>query len=290
MKDDPSKTAEAVCAARATDQRHKKEDRIVDDPFAKLFLGPMWRAALATLEVSGRLGDLTFELSPGLFTYVLARHRFIDDALARALSDRDDPVEQVVLLGAGYDTRAYRFAEQLEGRRVFEVDFPSTSRRKAEVIAEKRSELPRINPTIVEIDFVKETLEDRLLAHGFVRGARTFFVWEGVSMYLTRKAVQSTLSTIRALSGRKSEVAMDFWYLLDSPDLISTAHRMSANLLYFLGEPMTFGIHPEDVGPFVERLGLKVGALADAAELERLYVRDERRVYPACYVASLSVV
>jgi methyltransferase (TIGR00027 family) len=287
VRDEPSKTAEAVCAARATDQRKDPKDRIVDDPWAKLFLGPVWRAGIATLEVSGRLGDRAVELSPGLVTYVLARHRFIDDALARALAETNEPFAQVVLLGAGYDTRAYRFAKELGVRRVFEVDFPSTSRRKAEIVAEKKSELPGIDVTVVEIDFAKQSIEERLLAHGFQRGAKTFFVWEGVSMYLTRKAVQGTLAMIRGISGAKSEIAMDFWYLLDAPDLISTAHRMSANLLYFLGEPMTFGIHPEDVGPFVSRLGLELAELADAAELERRYVSDERRVYPACYVALL---
>lgn len=290
MKDEPSRTAEMVCAFRATDQRHPPAERIIDDPYAKLFLRPLMRAGLATFEASGRLGDLAIEMSPGLLTYVLARHRFIDDALAAALDERTVPVEQVVLLGAGYDTRAYRFADKLRGRKVFEVDFPSTSRRKAEIVADKKKELPAVDPTIVEIDFAKETLADRLEAHGFTRNARTFFVWEGVSMYLPRKAVKDTLSTIRAISGPKSEVAMDFWYLLDAPDLISTAHRMSANLLYFLGEPMTFGIHPEDVGPFADRLGLSLADLADAEQLERRYIRDGRRVYPACYAARFLVV
>src|SRR5687767_4288283 len=123
-----------VCLFRATDQRRKPEERIVDDPYAKTFLGPMMRAALVTLEATGRLGVLAEEYSAGLTAYVLCRHRFIDDCLKEALADANAPVEQVVLLGAGYDTRAYRFAGELRGRPVFEVDFPSTSKRKAEVV------------------------------------------------------------------------------------------------------------------------------------------------------------
>jgi methyltransferase (TIGR00027 family) len=284
MRDEPSRTAETVCFFRASDQRREPSERIVDDPYAKMFLGPMMRTALAALQVSGRVGQRAEEYSPGLAAYILCRHRFIDDRLRDALNDTTQPIEQVVLLGAGYDTRAYRFASALRGRPVFELDFPSTSRRKAELVAEKKAELPSTNVTVVEIDFLTERVEDRLAATGFRKGARTFFVWEGVSMYLSRKAVQSTLATLRAISGAGSQLLMDCWYLLDAPDVVSTAHRMSANLLHLLGEPVTFGIHPEDVTPFLDRLSYDLVDLADAAELERRYVRDDRKVYPALYV------
>src|SRR5262249_43732412 len=126
MRGRPSQTAEVVCLMRASDQRRPSAERILDDPYARWFLGPMSRAALASWEASGRGGKLAERLSPGLTAFVLTRHRWIDDCLRRALA-RD--VEQVVLLGAGYDTRAYRFASELAGRPVFEVDFPATSRR-----------------------------------------------------------------------------------------------------------------------------------------------------------------
>jgi hypothetical protein len=79
---------------------------------------------------------------------------------------------------------------------------------------------------------------------------------------------------------------MDFWYLIDSPGILATAQRMGANLLALVGEPVTFGIHPEDVGPFLRRLGWKSAALADGTELERLYVQDGRRVQPGVYMAA----
>src|SRR5262249_55238339 len=122
----PSQTAEAVCLMRAIEQRRPPAQRIVDDPYAKLFLGRLARAALASWEASGTLGTPAGGLSPGLAAYVLTRHRFIDDCLQHALAG---DVQQLVLLGAGYDSRAYRFAAALHGRPVFEVDFPATSRR-----------------------------------------------------------------------------------------------------------------------------------------------------------------
>lgn len=276
-----------VCFFRATDQRRRPEERIVDDPYAKLFLGPIMRAGLATLEATGRLGVRAEEHSPGLVAYVLARHRFIDDRLRAALSvpqGEEGSIAQVVLLGAGYDTRAHRFADVLGSRPVFELDFPSTSRRKTLIATERVRDLPEADVRRVAIDFMTERIEDALEAVGFDPALRTFFIWEGVSMYLTRKAVETTLKTIREIGGRGSEIAMDFWFLLDSPDFTSAAHRMSASFLHLLGEPILFGIHPEDVGPFLERLGFEVSDLADAKALERRYVRDGRNVYRPCYV------
>lgn len=277
----PSQTAEAVCLMRATEQRRPPDERIVDDPYAKLFLGRLSRAALASWDASGTLGEIAARLSPGLAAYVLTRHRFIDDCLRQALQG---DVAQIVLLGAGYDSRAYRFATELEGRPVFEVDFPATGRRKARILARRADALPRSDVRRVEIDFEKDSLDDRLREAGFRTGARTFVVWEGVAMYLTRTAVKATLTTIRAMTAPRSELAMDFWYFLDTPGLLTTAYRMSANLLSLLGEPVAFGIHPEDVGPFLARLGYRVRDLADAADLERRYVRDGRRVVPGSYL------
>jgi methyltransferase (TIGR00027 family) len=271
---------------RASDQRRPPDERILDDPYARWFLGPMSRAALSSWEASGRWGKLAERLSPGLTAWVLGRHRWIDDRLGRALAG---DVEQVVLLGAGYDSRAYRFAEQLRGRPVYEVDFPATSRRKARIVAQRARELPATDARIVEIDFQTESLRDRLLASGLRERRKTFFVWEGVSMYLTRAAVKATLAMVRDLGAPGSEIAIDFWYLLDDPDLRGTAYRMSANLLYFVGEPVTFGIHPEDVGPFLERLGFRVREIADAKAVEEGYVRDGRHVAPGNYLVLAAI-
>ena len=277
----PSQTAEAVCLMRATEQRHAAAERIVDDPYAKLFLGRLSRAALASWEASGTLGNLAERWSPGLAAYVLTRHRFIDDRLRKALAGK---LEQLVLLGAGYDSRAYRFAAELKGRPVFEVDFPATSRRKARLLAPRAAALPSVDVRRIEIDFETDSLAGRLGEAGFKPRRRTFVVWEGVSMYLTRSAVKATLTTLREITAPGSELTMDCWYFLDSPDLMTTAYRMSANLLSLLGESVAFGIHPEDVGHFLARLGYRVRDLADSAELERRYIRDGRRVIPGNYL------
>jgi methyltransferase (TIGR00027 family) len=285
VRGEPSQTAEAVCWMRASDQRRKPAERIVDDPYAKLFLGPMLRAALATWEASGRLGDLAERFAPGLVAFVLCRHRYIDDCLRHALTG---PVEQVVILGAGYDMRAYRLARELEHRPVFEVDHPATSRRKAGIRAAHRRDLPDADVRVVEVDFEKDSLRDRLQAAGFQPGVRTFFVWEGVAMYLRRDAVKKTLHELREISAAGSEIAMDLWQLPEGSDPISAAQRLSASALYLVGEPVTFAIHPEDAAPFLDRLGYRVLEIAEAPTLQSRYVHDGRRVYGAAYLAHAS--
>ncbi len=267
---------------RASDQRRAADRRIVDDPYARFFLGPWLRGALASLERTGRLGEQSERLFPNLTTYVLTRHRFIDDCLAAALAR--GRVDQLVLLGAGYDTRAYRFAEPLAGRATFEVDYPATGDRKQRLVKRRADELPGARVVRVPIDFQAQALGERLVSEGFRRGARTFWVWEGVAPYLTRAAVKATLATIRELSAAGSELAMDYWFLLDSPAAIATAVRMSSQLLSILGEPVTFGLDPDDAPDFMRRAGFRTVDLALPADLEARYVRDGRRVYPADYL------
>lgn len=283
MRGRPSRTAEVTAFMRASDQRRAPARRIVDDPYARLFLGPMLRGALTSLTSTGRLGERGERLFPNLTTYVLARHRFIDDALRAALAR--GRVEQLVLLGAGYDTRAYRFAAELGGRTTFEVDHPATATRKERLVRRHRGQLPEARVKRVTIDFQRQSLEERLVAEGFRRGAPTFWVWEGVAPYLTRAAVKATLATIRELSAPGSDLAMDFWFLLDAPDALATAVRMSSQLLSLLGEPVTFALDPDDAPDFLRRAGFATVDLALPSDLEARYVQDGRRIYPADYLA-----
>lgn len=280
MRGVPSITAEVVCFMRALEGRRTPDQRVLDDPYAEKFLGPILSAALFGAKLSGELGLAAERWFPGLTAYIVTRHRFIDDALAAALDAGG--IERVVLLGAGYDTRAYRFADALRGIPVFEVDHPATAARKASLVAEL--DLPPVDVHRVEVDFETQALDERLASAGFTAGPRTFVVWEGVSMYLTRRAIEGTLRLIHSLTGPGSRIAMDYWFLVDSPDLRATAHRLEPHLLSFLGEPVTFGIHPEDVGGFLDRSGFRTIDLADAEGLEKRYLKDGRRVYPANYV------
>jgi methyltransferase (TIGR00027 family) len=270
----PSLTAEAVTIARALEHLKPEAERIVDDPWAHLFLSAPARGALTawSRSLSARL---LRRLGPSGTTYVPLRHRFIDDHLSAALVRG---AEQVVLLGAGYDTRAYRFADQLDGRPVFEVDLAPISRAKAATIERHADEFPNANVVRVEIDFETQTLGDVLTQHGFATGARTFFTWEGVPMYLTRAAVTATLAGIHDLGGPGSQLAHDMWYLVDDPGLLGTARRVVPGALSLIGEAVTFAVHPEDYEAFLGRQGFRLVDCAHARELQARYAPEARAV------------
>ena len=268
----PSLTAEAVTMARALEHLKPPAERVVDDPWAHLFLSTPARRALNAW--SGSFTARVFRrLGASGTTYVPLRHRFIDEHLVTAL---DAGVAQVVLLGAGYDTRAYRFADQLDGRPVFEVDLAPISRAKAATIAKHSEQFPDANVVRVEIDFESQALTDVLPDAGFDIAGATFFIWEGVPMYLTRAAVQATLDAVHELGADGSQIAHDMWYLVDDPSPLGTARRSTPNALSLIGEPVTFGVHPEDYEYFLGRHGFRIVDLALASQLQARYAPDAR--------------
>ena len=268
----PSLTAEAVTMARALEHLKPADERVVDDPWAQLFLSNAGQRALAAWSGSVT-GRVLRRLGPTGTSYVPLRHRFIDEHLLTAL---DEGATQVVLLGAGYDTRAYRFAEQLAGRPVFEVDLAPISQAKAAAIAAHQDEFPDANVVRVEIDFESQSLTDVLPDAGFKVGKRTFFTWEGVPMYLTRAAVKASLDAVHQLGGTGSQIAHDMWYLVDDPGPFGTARRTAPSALSLIGEPVTFGVHPEDYEAFLGRHGFRMIDLALPSELQARYAPDSR--------------
>ena len=272
LQDRPSLTAEAVTMARALEQLKPPEQRVIDDPWAHWFLSSASRAALRAW--SGSLTGRTLRrLGATGTTWVPLRHRFIDDHLLAAL---DDGAHQVVLLGAGYDMRAYRFAAQLAGRPVFEVDLPAISRTKAATIAKHTTELPDTRVVRVEMDFEQQSLADVLLIAGLEPDVPTFITWEGVPMYLTRAAVKATLAAVHGVVGSGSVIAHDMWTVVDDPSLVGTARRLAPSALSFIGEPVTFCIHPEEVGYFYDQRGFEVTDLVTADDLVQRFSPGER--------------
>lgn len=280
LQDRPSLTAEAVTMARALEQLKPPDQRVIDDPWAHHFLSRASRTALRAW--SGSLTGRTLRrLGASGTTWVPLRHRFIDDHLVQSLADG---AAQVVLLGAGYDMRAYRFAEQLAGRPVFEVDLPAISRSKAATIERLADELPATNVVRVEIDFEQQSLDATLRSAGLVVGARTFVTWEGVPMYLTRAAVHSALDVVHDLVGPGSQIGHDMWTVVDDPGLLGTARRIAPAALSFIGEPVTFTVHPEEVGCFYDRHGFDVVEIVSGEDLVARYSPGDRALIdPSMY-------
>jgi methyltransferase (TIGR00027 family) len=258
-------TADAACAARAhgalqPDPRLRNPDHLAHHlvvmPF-RLFLWPLLqRRFIPEFERRG----------PGLYFWHQARTKHLDaivtDEIAQGL-------QQLLVLGAGFDTRAWRFGDRLERARVFEVDHPLTSKekqRRSKWIANR----PAKNVTYVPVDFVHESLADRLAANGFDAAQRTLFLWEGVTPYVTAEAVDATLGLV-ARTAKGSSIAFDYVHrrLLDAPD---AEEAKALERVRALGEPYQFGLDPDEVAPLFARHRLALESNLDAQALEQRYL------------------
>jgi methyltransferase (TIGR00027 family) len=115
----------------------------------------------------------------------------------------------LVILGAGYDTRAYRFDKLKEEVKVFEVDHPATQKVKIEKVSKALGSLPG-HVVYVSVDFEKERLDKKLSESGYNKSLKTLFIWEGVTMYLTAEAVDETLAFVAGNSGKGSSIIFNY--------------------------------------------------------------------------------
>lgn len=197
-----------------------------DPAAAKLLQGTIWARILDHLEPKARSSMST--PSRGFLPWIdslILRVAFIDEVL------RETSARQVVILGAGLDTRSYRL-EALRGARVFEVDFPATQRFKRDRAAALGKPLAEI--VYVPVDFTRDDLASSLRAAGFDPSLPTAWVWEGVIMYLDDAALRGTLAAVRKLSAPGSRLVAHY----HEPEAHKKRGSIVRRLIFsFLGEP-----------------------------------------------------
>jgi methyltransferase (TIGR00027 family) len=203
----PSRTAWAAAAHRAAHQI-LEQGRIFFDPLAVRILGQ--DAESVAREADARPSSRAMRL------FIAARTRFAEDSLAAAIQQG---ARQLVVLGAGLDTYAYRspFGDRLK---IFEVDHPVTQVWKRERLADATIPIPPLL-TFAPIDFELQTLPEGLAAAGFDPAQRTFFTWLGVIPYLSEEAIWSTLAFIASLPNG-AHVVFDY---SDPPHTLSAEAR-----------------------------------------------------------------
>ena len=270
-----SRTAEHNALFRALESSLPESRRLFEDPLARAFL--TWPFALVTwLAVVPGFRELVPRLIdnrwPGVRPSVVARTRLIDDAIAASLGE---PTEQLVILGAGFDSRAYRLPG-LRDLAVFEVDHPDTQAAKRKALVRALSVLPK-HVRFVAIDFKERELESVMSAAGYRESARTFILWEGVTNYLTEAAVDTTLRWC-ARASRGSLLLFTYVHrdVLTKPGAFIGTERLFASLAR-AGEALTFGIEPGTLPAFLAERGLTLESDVGAAEYRERYFKDAAR-------------
>ncbi len=253
MKEEkPNVGAEQVAAIRAAWSKRPEGERVCYDPLARHFLGPELANIIDDPNLTEATAAALEESTPGAISCVGARTRYIDDYLKACI---ENGIEQLVMLGAGYDTRPYRFSE-LKGRvKVFELDQPATQKVKTEKLKTILGSIPE-HVVYVAIDFDRENMADRLFSSGFERTARTLYIWEGVTMYITAEAVDETLDFVANNSGKGSSIIFNYMLqsVVDGTCRTEDAEKMRQSYAQ-RGEPLTFGIPEGTIVEFLSQRG-----------------------------------
>jgi methyltransferase (TIGR00027 family) len=207
---------------------------------------------------------------PGAYTYEIARSKFIDEVV---LGEATNGLDELILLGAGLDSRPYRLADQLRGIRVIEVDHPATQATKRKRVRKLLGHEPH-DVTYLPVDFTRDDLDASLAAAGHERSARTLFVWSGVSPYLPEDAVAEVLSYVGGHKGSGTSIVFDaLWAeLLDgSRDYYGAAQLRTA--VAKGGEPLLWGIPEGHTEETLARFGLHADHILDADEGRATYLK-----------------
>jgi methyltransferase (TIGR00027 family) len=285
----PSRTAEHNALFRAIECARAPQERIVNDWLACHFLTIPFRltAVLSRNSACAMLLCRYIDYRwPGSRTSLIARTQLIDDYLTFALAAG---VPQVVILGAGFDSRPYRITGA-ERAHFFEVDHPNTSAVKKAHIRRALGALPE-HVKYVPVNFQRDALREALEAVGFDPLGRSLILWEGVSNYLTEDSVKATLAFIAGLA---EGTVLIFTYVdeavLHNPAQFAGGSEVQKAFAR-LEEPWTFGIRPDRASEFFRESGLCLDSDLSAAEYrKRCYATTARiRGYEFYHVVTAHV-
>ncbi|KWX25831.1 methyltransferase [Mycolicibacterium wolinskyi] len=250
---------------------------LVPDPWAQRILPRPWRIPLTLSRfgpVRRAMVAATEQSVPGGWASLLCRKRYIDDLLREAAGRG---LDAVVLLGAGYDTRAYRVAE-LAGMRIWELDLPANIAAKTQALRRCFGRIPA-NVTLLSVDLETDDVLDQLCRNGFDSNMRTFFVWESVTMYLPDAVVRRTLDS---LSGSPVGSCLAFTFF--RKDFVDGSNLYGADRAHqkFVAEHglWKFGVNPDELGGILAEYGWRQIEQLGPAEYRERYLRPSGRDQP----------
>jgi methyltransferase (TIGR00027 family) len=264
-----SRTAIVAASLRAIGSKHPDPAFRNPDRMATEFVGARERALATEFPVDALkldYGEVVARLSPqdrASVTTMYLRTKHLDAAL-------DDAVRagarQVIILGAGFDSRGYRFRDRLRNVRFIEVDAGPTQDYKKQRVREVLGELPA-EVRYVPMDFTKDDLLTEIAKAGYSRTERSLYIWEGVTMYLPEAAVTNTLHFIRDHAAPGSRVVFDYT-LASDPRVNDRTTRFAR-----YGEAWVFGFPGTSAVAFLRRAGLDAVTDLSYAELAMRYAR-----------------
>ncbi|MDB6060887.1 MAG: hypothetical protein JWM78_990 [Verrucomicrobiaceae bacterium] len=241
------------------------------DYLARELLDPAMRPELDAPQKIEAFRAQLEQILPGAYHFQNARTLHIDACLKQAI---DEGFKQVVILGAGFDTRAYRFGNEKNNVHFFEVDLPELQIDKTDKITALLGARPNYIEYIA-LNFNTQPLDNILQASGYDATLPTFFIWEGVSYYLAASGVDATLGFVSKYGASGSRIIFDYMprAMVDGSGDYYGGAESRAYMAKF-GEPLLFGIEDGAVESFLRHQGFEPASFFSNIELENKYLID----------------
>jgi methyltransferase (TIGR00027 family) len=257
---------------RAVESYHPEQERLFNDRFSRGLIPGLWKVFLLPV-LRHAIVALTERVGPGFIGSLYCRTRYIDDALCNALGAG---IAQVVILGAGFDARAYRISN-IEHVHVFELDLPATQRFKQKLLEKAVGKLPA-HVSFVPIDFDRQDIEEVMTAAGFRKGLKTFFIWEGVTQYLAAEAVDKTFRYICAVARGRSEIVFTYIHqgIIDGTARSKADQKLVSSALRGR-TPWIFGLAPSELVEYLTQRGLELAEELWAPDFRTRYLKPHGR-------------
>ena len=271
-----SRTAQYMALFRAIETTRPKSKRLFSDPYAVRFLDSRLQfvVKVASLPVIGKLiPTMIHKKGIGAISSGIARTKYIDDLLERTIKDGS---KQLIILGAGFDTRPMRL-DFLKQVRTIEIDHPDTSNFKQKILATS-IDTSQKNISFQQADFNKQTLYE------IAENARvdymlpTTIIWEGVTNYLTQEAIDRTFEFTKKFN---SPFNIIFTYI--DKDVLSNPQHFKGTTKLFENlknneEQWTFGFNPEELPIYLKQFGLNLMEDLNATSYRGRYMPDRKSI------------
>lgn len=270
VEDRPSETAMTVAFCRAFSNAEENEALKGDDYLAKIFLNEISLKPFKDKTSFNWVKNNV--MTDGSYEFIISRTAFYDDIVKQELGEN---IPQIVFLGAGYDSRAYRYKDLIKDTIIYELDAVSTQQRKIEMLKKAEVEIPD-NVRFVEADFTKDSIIDTLTAAGYKKELQTLFIWEGVTYYLTRNDIDKTIEMVR--NGAPAGSMLCFDYVMTAPDMISrykAKEVMEKMKLMYSTELVYRGFGEGKMGEYLSGKGFELTEHLNPQEMENKYLKQK---------------
>lgn len=262
------KTAYGAAYARLIEQYQPKELRLFNDSVVKIFFSN-YISYMMKFSVLRKILIFMYNASAvGLLGLQVCRTKYIDDILKKAINEG---IKQIVILGTGFDTRAYRIPG-INEIKVFEVDLPNILDKKQSLIRKCIGNIPD-NIIFTPIDFNVQKLDEVLMDKDLELSKPSLFIWEGVTQYISEEAI---INTLKFISNTSSGSMLVFTYILKSV-IDGTSNKIDGEALMNLfkagDQPWQFGLNPSEVNDFIEPYNLRLIEDIGASYYQKNYLK-----------------